>query len=98
MLRGDFLKFLGFRGVPRSVRRPSGWTRTIGPYGEVVHADTLTCCHCQMTWEVVVGSGRQRGWCTRCNGPACGAPACMVCVPFERRLETLEAGRPELTP
>lgn len=99
MLRLDFLKFLGFKGKPKAVRKRSGWTVTTGPYGEQVHADCLTCVHCQFTWEVVVGSGRLRGWCTRCDGPVCGAPACMsACVNWERRLENEEAGRPVLTP
>jgi hypothetical protein len=100
MSPADFLRFLGFKGKPKAVRSGlrSGWTVTTGPYGELVHADTLTCVHCQHTWEYVQGSGRRRGWCLRCHGVTCGAAACMACVPVDRRLENAEAGRPILTP
>lgn len=98
MFHGNFLRFLGFKGRPRAVRKPDGRTRTTGPYGEVVDCDTLRCCHCGCHWEVVAGSGIERGFCTRCVGYTCGKPACMACVPVERRLENVEAGRPELTP
>lgn len=94
----DLLKWLGFKGRPKAVSKPHGWTKTTGPYGEVVHCDTLQCCHCQAHWEVLVGSGRLRGFCSRCMGYTCGQPACMICVPAEVRLENIEAGRPELTP
>lgn len=54
--------------------------------------DLLTCAHCQHTWAVVPGSGRERGWCRRCGGPTCHRPACARrgCVPFARWLEAVE--------
>ena len=104
---GEFMRWLGFRGDPkrpRAVRGQAGWTRTTGPYGDLVECDTLRCCHCAAQWEVVVGSGRQRGFCSRCYDPnkpgsgyVCGHPLCMAaCVPFEQQLENEEAGRPRL--
>lgn len=60
-------------------------------------AGTLQCCHCGTHWIPQPGSGRIRGWCSRCNGPVCG-PGCAECVPHERQIENIEAGRDVLTP
>ena len=100
MFFSDFMRFLGFKGDrPQAVRKPAGYTKTTGPYGEIVDCDTLQCVHCRYTWEVVAGSGRLRGFCTRCMGYVCGRPDCMsACVPFELRLENREHGLPDLTP
>lgn len=93
------VEWLGFKGRPKAVRKPAGHTITTGPFGEVVHADTLQCCHCSGHFEVIVGSGKERGWCSRCSGYVCGEPLCMAaCVPFEKKLENIEAGLPILTP
>lgn len=81
-----------------SVRKPSGHYEIVDPEGPTVRGDTVCCVHCKHTWLFIPGSGRLRGWCHRCGGLTCGSPACDLCVPFEARLENLEAGRPELTP
>lgn len=95
----DLPRWLGLKGRPQSVRKPAGYTRTTGPFGDVVDCDTLRCEHCGCHWEVVAGSGRQRGFCNRCAGYVCGAPECMAsCVPVGQRLENVEAGRDVLTP
>lgn len=96
--KGDFnlLKWLGFKGKPSAVRKPDGYTKTTGPYGEIVDCDTLRCCHCGGHWEVIVGSGRFRGECRRCMGYTCGQPACMICHTWQQKLENLENGRPRL--
>lgn len=78
-------------------RRASGVVQMMGLWGELVEGQTLSCCHCQHTWILRKGSGKLRGFCQRCMGYVCG-PGCMECIPIERRLENLEAGRPELTP
>lgn len=89
--------WLGFKGTPRAVRKPDGYTKTTGPHGEIVDADTLVCAHCGAHWEVLAGSGRLRGFCRRCMGYVCGQPACMaVCHTAEQKLENLDAGRPRL--
>lgn len=85
------------KSPPQSVRKPHGHFQYTGPYGEIQDGDTLSCCHCGRHWEVRVGSGAERGFCTRCMGYVCG-PTCYECVPKERRLENVEAGRPLLTP
>lgn len=58
---------------------------------------TIQCVHCSRHWVSQPGSGRIRGWCTRCNGPVCG-PGCAECVPKERQLENMEAGLPANVP
>lgn len=79
-------------------RRHSGYVEVTGLAGELKRGETLSCVHCQHSWVVQPGSGYVRGFCPNCMGYHCGAPACRVCVPIERRLENVEAGRPELTP
>lgn len=58
-----------------------------------VQIDYLKCVHCGRMWRVEPGSGRRRGFCTRCMQVTCGNPACEACVPEERKLELLEAGK-----
>jgi hypothetical protein len=68
------------------------------PYegGPVVIEDTVSCIHCAYTWVWRPGSGKRRGWCTRCNGIVCGRPHCAAlgCVHRERLLENIEQGKP----
>jgi hypothetical protein len=55
-------------------------------------AETRVCCHCQKHWVVKPGSGITRGFCVKCHGYVCGAPACVAeCRPFEARLDAWEA-------
>lgn len=64
----------------------------------LLEVKTLQCCHCGGHWAPRPGSGRVRGFCTRCMGPVCG-PGCVECVPTEVYLENLEKGRaPEYRP
>jgi len=37
--------------------------------------ELLKCGHCGYTWEVMPGSGRERGYC-HLHGVTCGRPAC----------------------
>lgn len=53
-------------------------------------ASTHQCSHCSQHFVMVPGSGRVRGFCTRCQALTCGAAACMPCVPAEARLEHAE--------
>lgn len=78
-------------------RKASGHFQTMGLYGEIEEGATLSCVHCQHTWILQRGSGKQRGYCFDCMGFICG-PKCAECIPLEVRLENIEAGRPELTP
>ena len=53
--------------------------------------DTVMCAHCQKHWIPEPGSGRERGWCLRCNGPTCGQQVCNEhCIPWEKRIEVME--------
>jgi len=56
-------------------------------------ADGLRCVHCGHVWIPVVGSGRKRGYCLKCNGVTCGGNECEACYPFEKRLEDYEKGK-----
>lgn len=78
-----------------SVVRPAGTIIVSSPDGLDFQADTLRCVHCQAHWRVMRGSGRKRGYCGRCSGPTCSPECTNKCVPFEQRLENIEAGRPE---
>lgn len=70
-----------------TVSRPSGYVYREYDDGRVQEFDLLQCKHCQYTWRMVRGSGRERGWCSLCAGPLCGAEPCMrACVHFEKRL------------
>ena len=72
---------------------PAGYTILAEPDKRIVEADTLQCVHCGMHWPVDP-SAVGRGFCGRCNGPICGKK-CLACVPIDRGLENLEAGRLE---
>lgn len=60
-----------------------------GRYEEV--GQMLQCLHCQHLWEVKPGSGIERGFCFRCNGPTCGKPECDRCLPWEMQCEIIES-------
>ena len=76
-----------------TVAHPHGYVCREYADGRVQEFDLQVCCHCQYTWRVVSGSGRQRGYCKLCAGVVCGAAVCMTtCVHFERRIELIEAG------
>lgn len=80
--------------------RPAGWIIISDPETDkpILEAATLQCCHCGKHWIPRKGSGIVRGFCSRCNGPVCGA-ACAKCVPIEQELENIEANRPlDFTP
>lgn len=64
------------------------WEDTEGNSG-----GTLCCCHCNSHFQVVPGSGKRRGFCTRCHDVTCGSEACMACVPFSKVQDDLEAGK-----
>lgn len=55
-------------------------------------ADTLQCPHCQMHFVSIKGSGRLRGFCTKCMAVTCGKISCNACMPFEKKLEAFEKG------
>lgn len=89
-------------GILNQLTKPSGYSVETGPYGEMVVRSLFSCCHCGFTWEAPsdsVGGQQAGGFCGKCVGFLCRNPDCLKeCVPFERRLENEEAGKPRLTP
>ena len=71
--------------------RVGGYAITTGLWGEVEEYDTFTCPHCNGVCVIRPGSGTQRGYCFRGNLPTCGREHCMTCIPFERKMEEMEA-------
>lgn len=55
--------------------------------------DNFTCCHCNKNSFVDVGSSAadMGGWCFRCTKAVCKLCATGPCIPFEKRLEAMEA-------
>ena len=72
-----------------SSTRPHGHVIIAGPEG-VIEGETMQCVHCGRHWVIQPGSGRRRGWCSKCMGPTCGSQQCHECVPAERKLELME--------
>lgn len=62
--------------------------------GKTTVTPTKQCAHCGRHWIFVPGSGRRRGWCTRCNGITCGNHDCHECVHWRQKIENAETGRP----
>ena len=74
-----------------SARRADGVMICAEPSGEV-HVDTKQCVHCGEHFPYQKGSGRIRGFCTKCMGMTCGGHGCMECFPIEERMDYYEAG------
>lgn len=70
-----------------------GYLTIVGPGGLEQEADTATCRHCNRVWVVKskTGEGDLGGWCRLCSGMICAECSDQGCVPFERRLEQVEA-------
>ena len=58
-----------------------------------VMVKTVQCRHCGRHWQWIKGSGKRRGYCTRCGGITCGSSKCDPCVPHEQQLENVEKGK-----
>lgn len=87
-------------GFDASLHKPSGIliTEPIDGGPKEYH-DTYRCRHCTRHWVHTKATARNRGSCWRCGGPVCGKADCTnQCIPYEVRLENVEAGRPEMTP
>ena len=73
---------------------------TVG--GREHQSDWMHCCHCGKAHLIAASlnsllQGKPvLGYCAKCDHPTC--PDCLECVPIDRQLENIEAGRPELTP
>lgn len=67
-------------------KRASGELIITDDNGNETVKETMKCCHCQYTWILERGSGRVRGFCTKCNDVTCGSKECMSCIPFQKKL------------
>lgn len=57
--------------------------------GRILENDLKRCCHCGNYWKKIIGSGRIRGWCRKCDDDICGRPGCLAnCVPYEKWIDT----------
>jgi len=75
----------------REYQKENGYTFLTDLEGRVTNGCTWMCVHCNAHHNVEPGSGKLRGYCTRCDGFVC--PGCAdACVPLEQMLENLEAG------
>jgi hypothetical protein len=84
-----------------SLLTPHGYSIECWPDGQVIELNLYTCCHCQRVWEAPtrsLGGEMAGGFCGRCCGYICRDPRCGECVPWEQRLENVEAGRLFLAP
>ena len=79
--------------LKNSSLRPHGHIFITDPDGRETGLDCHQCCHCDAHFAIVKGSGKIRGFCTRCMQSTCGRPECHECVPFEKKLEQVEAGK-----
>lgn len=70
--------------------RYAGYATWSYPDKGPVERDTLMCCHCGIHWFVQPDNNNLGGWCRMCAKPICGAPKCDSCIPFEKKLETME--------
>ena len=77
----------------RQSKGPAGHIIISSPGENPLERETMQCVHCGRHWVRVPGSGRRRGWCTRCSGVTCGDQGCDVCVPLEARIEIMEGAR-----
>lgn len=76
------------------MQRPGGYFICTSVEGVVEEGDTFTCCHCNKVVFVkpLVSMSEFGGFCTLCMKPTC--PRCDTegtCVPFEKKLEIVEA-------
>jgi len=75
------------------MRNAQGCATISGPLGVVEEIDTFTCCHCNSIVHVRVGVKPDElgSWCTLCGKMHCARQECQTCVPFERKMERMEA-------
>lgn len=80
--------------------KPAGYVLTSDPDSGQQRQEipAYQCVHCGFTWTPQPGSGIERGWCMKCNGPICGRGCADSCVPKEQQLLNIEAGLPANTP
>jgi len=77
--------------VPQSRTRALGFIEIVGPEGRR-EIETFTCCHCGNLFDVPPPTATEVGFCSRCVAREClGCARKNKCVPFEKKLEAMEA-------
>jgi len=77
--------------MPRQRTRAQGFIESFGPEGRR-EIETFTCCHCNSICNVPPPTATEVGFCARCSAREC-LPCARKnrCVPFEKKLEAMEA-------
>lgn len=81
-----------------SVRRPASVAFVSLPdLARAAELEMVSCCHCgrqhpaRASMQALMQGKEVLGFCAKCNGVHC--PGCQECVPMERQLDNIEAGR-----
>ena len=71
--------------------RALGFIEIVGPEGRR-EVETFTCCHCNGISDVPPPDATEVGFCNRCMSREC-LPCARKnkCIPFEKKLEKMEA-------
>ncbi len=76
-----------------SARKAHGYSIATGGDKRDEEFDYYQCCHCALQFQVTPGSGKTRGFCTRCGAVTCGAQKCDECIPWKQKFELIEKGK-----
>lgn len=73
--------------------KPQGYAIVCDPVEGNREADTLTCFHCNRVVHVRAKAAPEDvgGFCRMCMKPICASCVDGPCVPFEKKLEQIEA-------
>ena len=55
--------------------------------GGIFEADTVHCRHCQAALIFRRGEAQGAHWCDHCKGPVCSTPQCVICVPWQKKID-----------
>lgn len=74
------------------MQKPQGYAIITDPCAHTKEWDTYTCCHCnRVTFVPAPPTPMPGGFCRMCMKPICEACCDFGCIPFEKKLEEMEA-------
>lgn len=73
------------------MRNTQGYLVISGDAGVISENDTFTCAHCNNIVIVPNKGTPPGGFCQLCNKLVCDACSTKGCIPFEKKLEEMEA-------
>jgi len=75
------------------MRNPQGYGVVFGPSGVIDEHDTTTCGHCNGVNKIIHGMRAEDmgGLCKLCMKLTCSKCVDGPCIPFEKKLEQMEA-------